>query len=97
MYNSLLFRIKADVDVNKYRLLELFFKDWVDTTCDNEVHYKIESVPGTAYVYGRGAVHSKHLPTYETFRVDFDKQEDALALMLKGVPEEFQSYLEILH
>jgi hypothetical protein len=96
MYNSLLFRIKAEVDVDKHRFLELFFKDWVDTVCNNEVDYKIERVPGTAWVYGRGTVHGKGIPSYETFKVEFQKQEDATAMRLKGIPEEFQSYLEIL-
>jgi hypothetical protein len=97
MYNSLLFRIKAEVDVDKHRFLELFFKDWVDTVCNNEVDYKIERVPGTARVFGRGLVNAPNLPSYETFKVEFQRQEDATAMRLKGVPEEFQHYLEILN
>jgi len=32
----------------------------------------------------------------ETFRVDFERREDAVAMSLKGVPREFQQYLEIV-
>ena len=89
MSNSLLFRVKDSVDADKRRLLELFFKDWVDTSCNNQVHYKIERnikkdwVPGT-------------LNYKETFLVNFEEQEDAVVMSLKGVPKEFQQYLEIV-
>lgn len=96
MLNSLLFKIKADVDIDKHKLLELFFKDWVDNTCENKVEYKIENVPESAWIYGRGTVHGKGIPSYETFRVEFENREDALALKLKGIPDEFQHYLEII-
>ena len=42
MSNSLFFKIKNTVDIDKHRLLEIFFKDWVDNSCNNEVQYKIE-------------------------------------------------------
>jgi hypothetical protein len=32
----------------------------------------------------------------ETFRVDFEQQEDAVAMKLKGIPVEFQKYLELV-
>lgn len=32
----------------------------------------------------------------ETFCVDFEKQEDAVAMSLRGVPKEFRLYLEII-
>lgn len=31
-----------------------------------------------------------------TIRVDFDNAEDALAMRLHGIPQEFQNYLEIV-
>lgn len=77
MYNSIKFKIKVNVDADKKRLLELFFKDWVDGTCDNQV--SIENTP------------------HETYKVDFRHQEDALAILLRGVPKEFQHYLEIIN
>lgn len=89
MSNSLFFKIKDTVDIDKHRLLEIFFKDWVDDSCNNQVNYKIER--DVIKDWEPGMVHYK-----ETFRVDFEKQEDALAMRLKGVPVEFQKYLEIV-
>jgi len=89
MSSSLLFKIKDNVDIDKHRLLEIFFKDWVDDTCNNQVNYKVER--DVRKNWEPGMVRYK-----ETFRVDFETQEDALAMRLKGVPREFQSYLEIV-
>ena len=89
MSNSLYFKIKDSVDSDKHRILELFFKGWVDETCENQVQYKIER--NSIKHWNPGMVHYT-----ETFRVDFDRQEDALAIKLKGVPEELKSYLEIV-
>lgn len=75
--NSLYFKIKDNVDVDKRRLLEILFQDWVDDTCDNQVKYMPESK--------------------ETFRVDCEKPEDMMVLKLKGVPKEFQKFLEIVY
>ena len=89
MSYSLSFKIKSSVDIDKHRLLEIFFKDWVDGSCDRQVHYTVERdvnkdwKPGMVYCD-------------ETFSVHFDKPEDALALKLKGVPSEFEKYLEIV-
>jgi hypothetical protein len=89
MSNSLFFKIKDSVNVDKHRLLELFFKDCVDDSCNNQVQYKVERDVKKDWQPG--------MVTYvETFRVDFERQEDALAMCLKGVPKEFQSYLEIV-
>lgn len=87
--NSLYFKVKANVDADKQRLLELFFKDWVDDTCNNEVHYNVER--DVEKDWEPGMVRYR-----ETFRVDFERQEDAVALRLKGVPKEFQNFLEIV-
>lgn len=35
--------------------------------------------------------------TEETIKVDFEHPEDAVALRLKGIPDEFQNYLEIVN
>jgi hypothetical protein len=66
----------------------MFFKAWVDDTCNNEVGYALM----------RDYLHDdyKTTPVIETFRVDFERMEDAVALKLKGVPDEFQNYLEIV-
>jgi hypothetical protein len=89
MSNSLFFKIKDTVDVDKHRLLEIFFKDWVDDSCNNQVHYKVERDVKKDWQPGMVQYH-------ETFRVDFDRQEDAVVMSLKGVPKEFQMYLEIV-
>jgi hypothetical protein len=89
MSNSLSFKIKSTVDIDKHHLLELFFKNWVDERCNNQVQYKVERdvdkdwQPGMVYYA-------------ETFKVHFEKQEDALALKLRGIPSEFENYLEIV-
>jgi hypothetical protein len=90
MPSSILFKIKESVDIDKHRIIELFFKDWVDDSCDNEVKIKIERdvikdwIPGMVYYV-------------ETFRVDFDKPEDAVALRLRGIPPDFENYLELVN
>lgn len=89
MSNSLFFKIKDTVDVDKHRLLEIFFKDWVDDSCNNQVQYRVER--DVKKDWQPGMVHY-----HETFRVDFEKQEDAVVMSLKGVPKEFQMYLEIV-
>lgn len=90
MSNSLYFKIKDNVAVDKHRFLEIFFKDWVDAICENKVRYNILKNPTIEWEHGM--VHFK-----EVFRVEFENQEDALALALKGVPVEFQQYLEIIN
>lgn len=87
--NSLYFKIKDSVDIEKHRFIELFFKDWVDGSCNREVQYKIER--NIAEDWNPGMVRYR-----ETFRVDFERQEDCLALKLKGVPTEFENFIELV-
>jgi hypothetical protein len=82
MTNSLFFKIKDTVDVDNHRIIELFFKDWVDSHCQNQVRYKVAN---------------NHLNHNKIVRVDFDKQEDATALKLRGIPGEFQWYMELIN
>lgn len=86
---SLLFRTKDKVSLDKHRLIEILFKDWVDGICEQQVQYKVERDVDYEWTYGNTCY-------METFRVDFEKQEDAVALKLRGVPPEFQDYLEIV-
>jgi hypothetical protein len=79
--SSLFFRINSDIASEKHRILELFFKSYVDAVCNNEVNYIIE--------------HNK-CDSAEIFRVVFDNIEDATAIRLKGIPEEFGQYLEFV-
>jgi len=81
MYTSLKFKIKDSVVSEKRRLLELFFRDWVDDSCDSQVQYSFESID----------------KFQDILLVDFDTQEDALALKLKGIPEEFRQYIDIVN
>lgn len=86
---SLYFKIKSDIDADNERIIELFFRDWVDSTCNNEVHYDVDDIPVIAF----NNVGKAHF--YRRVRVDFEKQEDAVALVLKGVPPEFTNHLEL--
>lgn len=40
MYYQVDFKIKV-VSASKSRIIELLFKDWVDSICDNQVEYEI--------------------------------------------------------
>ena len=85
MSNSLFYKIKPNVNIDKHRLIELFFMDFIDDTCDNKIQYQLERE------WQPGMVHST-----ETLRIDFEREEDTLAMYLRGVPKEFQQYLEIV-
>lgn len=77
---SIYYNLKITPD--KKRILEYFFKDWADRICHDEITYfTIESN------------NSHRLVWDETIRVDFKNEEDALAMKLRGVPEEFEKYL----
>ena len=86
---SLYFKFKNISDVDKHKVLQMFFKAWVDETCNNEVGYSVvQDFDKSDYSVS---------PVIEAFRIDFEHFEDALALKLKGVPAEFQNYLEIVN
>lgn len=89
MSNYLSIKIKSDVAIDKHRLLECFFEDWIDDSCNNQVHYNIER--DVSKEWKPGMVYYN-----ETFSVHFDRPEDALALKLRGIPREFEKYLEIV-
>ena len=83
---SLYFKLKDAPGLERHHILELFFKSWVDGTCNNEVDYELETRTG----------HSNPAVWEETYRVDFEHIEDAVALKLKGVPLDFQKYIELV-
>jgi len=87
MSKPLYFIFKDTVDSDKHRLVEIFFKDWLDNLSDNQVSYDIKKVINWHPNY-------KH---HKIFHVMFDKQEDAVVMKLRGVPKEFQSYLEMVN
>lgn len=84
---SLYFKIKDTAAQEKHRLLEIFFKSWIDTSCNNEVSYSIAPIMD---------LNPCKAIFEETFRVDFDNTEDAVAMKLRGVPAEFKDYIEII-
>lgn len=71
---SLYYTLKATSDNKK--ILELFFQDWTDGICNEEVEYSTVAT---------------------IIRVDFKNVEDAVAMKLRGIPLEFQKYLEIVN
>jgi hypothetical protein len=73
---SIFFKIKENVSHDKHKLIEYFFNDWIDNTCERQV------------------VCNKSL---STFRVDFKLPQDAVIVQLKGLPQEFEEYLELIH
>jgi len=79
---SLYFDVKITPD--KKLILEMFFKDWADRICNNEVRY---STITSDIMSGRNK---------ETIQVDFVNEEDAVAMKLKGVPDEFSKYLTMM-
>lgn len=84
---SLFFKIKDAANKEKHHILELFFKSWVDDTCNNEVAYDLHSVEDAP---------ANSLSWQEIYRIDFEHAEDAVALRLKGIPAEFSNYIEIV-
>lgn len=83
MSNPLYYKIKDNVALNKHHLIDLFFRDWVDDICDNGVNFRTERTNVS--------------DLSDTFVVDFESQEDAIAVRLRGVPKKFQMYLEIIN
>jgi hypothetical protein len=86
---SLYFKTKPEIPVDKHRLIEIFFKDWIDTICDKQVEFRIERNIDRDWIPG--------MVTYrETFRVDFEQSEDVLAVRLTGIPHEFENLIEFV-
>lgn len=86
---SLFFHLRTDQD--RKNILKMFFKDWADTICNSEVTYSSTTTDTLSY--------NNYIPTTvydEIIRVDFEHEEDAVAMKLKGIPEEFQKYLTII-
>jgi hypothetical protein len=64
----------------------MFFEDWADGICNNEVIY-------STYIANRPLFGVE----IEIIKVDCVREEDAVAMKLRGVPEEFRQYLEIVN
>ena len=88
MYKAtLFFKIKDTPPLEKYSIVEVFFKYWVDCACNNEVNYTLQEIfaPTDSSTWE------------EIYKVEFDYAEDAIALKLMGVPKEFEQYIEIIN
>jgi|ADurb_H2B_01_Slu_FD_contig_71_672811_length_1218_multi_3_in_0_out_0_2 hypothetical protein len=84
---SLFFKIKDTATQEKHKIVEIFFKSWVDGICNNEVDYTLTDVLEAPLNSVRWE---------EIYRVDFERTEDAVALKLKGIPPEYQNYVELV-
>lgn len=83
MYSSTLYFHFRTTDDNR-NILKMFFENWADGICNNEVKYSIVGSDG-----GQTA--------WKIIRVDFMNDEDATLVKLKGIPLEFQKYLELIN
>jgi hypothetical protein len=77
---SLFFHFKAP-NYNGDKILRMFFEDWADQICEHELNYSVVDVD---------------ISDNETIRVDFMNEEDAVAMKLKGIPDEFKKYLTLV-
>jgi len=75
---SLFFEIAATED--KQKIIEIFFRSWIDEICMNEVSYNIQTP----------VADSDH------FSIDFERIEDATAVKLRGIPDEFSEYIKFV-
>jgi len=83
MYNnSLFFRLTDNAALDKHKIVELFFKFWIDDICNNKVIITEVNL-------------SADLAWMQVFRADFENAEDAVVIKLKGMPPEFKHYIEI--
>lgn len=87
---SLSYHLRASDD--KKKILEMFFKDWADRICDNKVRYSSVTISEDFYFSGPGP----RTVITETIKVEFDNEEDAVAMKLKGVPPDLQQYLSLI-
>lgn len=61
----------------------MFFEDWADRIGRNEIRYSIVAGDGGGMTAWNDII-----------RVDFENEEDATIMKLKGIPPEFQKYLK---
>lgn len=84
---SLYFKTKQHLTIDKTHLIEILFKDWVDTVCNKEVDFDIERNVREEWLPGM-------VTTKETFRVNFQRPEDMTMIKLIGLPPEFSNLIE---
>ena len=74
--------VKIKAAPEKSKILELFFQDWVDGICNEEVSY------GDSLMTAG--------PLQGIISINFKNSEDATVVKLRGIPGEFQNYLTIV-
>lgn len=85
MYKSSIYLHFVATPSNKH-ILRMFFEDWADRIGANKIKYSI--------VAGAGL---DGMTTWsDIIRVDFENEEDATIMRLKGIPDEFQKYLKFV-
>ena len=85
------YHLKAADD--KKKILEMFFKDWADSVCNNKVRYS-STVESEDYYFSHGPLPA--VVVTAIIKVEFDNEEDAVAMKLKGVPPDLQQYLSLI-
>lgn len=80
-YPALHFKLKSTIAVADEKIVELLFKSWIDTSCDNNVNYEISQDIKTKLF---------------TFRADFEHIEDAIIVKLHGIPDGLNKYIELV-
>lgn len=90
MSTFIYFKFKDTINGNNSRVVDIFLKSWIDDVCQNHAKYKIVHAPINDNAC------SSHTPYRDAYRVDFEKQEDAIVARLQGIPSELQKYIEIL-
>ena len=71
---------------DKESILKMFFQDWADELCNNEVSYSTVASDGGGRLWWN-----------EIIRVEFVNEEDAVAMKLKGIPDELKQYLKLVN
>jgi len=64
----------------------MFFENWADRIGTNEIKYSVIDTVDTN-------IPSKSDVVREVIKVDFENEEDATVMLLKGIPSEFKKYL----
>ena len=76
--NSIYFQ--CIISLHNKHILRMFFEDWTDGIGDNEVRY-VDNITNTK-------------SNIDIIKVKFTYEEDALAMKLKGIPDEFIKYIK---
>jgi hypothetical protein len=88
MYRTSLY-YKISTTKDKESILRMFFEDWAEGICNQEIKY-------TTVLASPNLRNISYSWWDEIIRVDFNNEEDATAMKLKGIPEDLQSYIKNL-